>query len=70
MTDATTAAASNAPEVAMGFNLADFKLRADSAPGRVATLRRTPDKAGRFVFLCAVFCSSGHQDMSGMLIVA
>ena len=58
-----------APEVAMGFNLADFKQRADIVPGRVAMLRLTPDKAGRFFFLCDVFCGSGHEDMSGVLIV-
>ena len=58
-----------APEVAMGFNLADFKLRADIVPGQVAMLRLTPDQAGRFFFLCDVFCGNGHEDMSGMLIV-
>lgn len=59
-----------APEVPMGFNLADFGLRADIVPGKVATLRLTPDKAGSFTFLCDVFCGSGHEDMSGTLIVS
>jgi cytochrome c oxidase subunit 2 len=58
-----------APEVPMGFNLADFKLRTDVVPGKVTTLEFTPDKAGTFTFLCDVFCGTGHEDMSGTLIV-
>jgi cytochrome c oxidase subunit 2 len=58
-----------APEVPMGFNLADFNARVDIMPGKVATLRLTPDKTGNFTFLCDVFCGSGHEDMSGTLIV-
>ena len=59
-----------APEVPMGFSLPDFGLRADIVPGLVATLRLTPDKAGSFEFLCDVFCGSGHEEMSGTLVVA
>jgi cytochrome c oxidase subunit II len=58
-----------APEVPMGFNLADFAVRADIMPGKVSTLQLTPDKAGSFIFLCDVFCGSGHEEMSGTLIV-
>jgi cytochrome c oxidase subunit II len=58
-----------APEVPMGFNLPDFSTRADILPGKVSTLRLTPDKAGSFTFACDVFCGSGHEDMSGTLIV-
>ena len=60
----------SAPEVPMGFNLADFGMRTDIMPGKGATLRFTPDKAGSFTFLCDVFCGSGHEDMSGTLIVS
>ena len=59
-----------APEVPMGFSLPDFGLRADIMPGKLATLRLTADKTGSFDFLCDVFCGSGHEDMSGTLIVA
>ena len=59
-----------APEVPMGFNLADFGVRTDIVPGKVATLQLTPDKAGTFTFLCDVFCGSGHEDMNGTLIVS
>ena len=58
-----------APEVPMGFNLADFNLRTDIVPGKVATLQLTPDKTGSFTFLCDVFCGSGHEDMNGTLVV-
>ena len=58
-----------APEVPMGFNLADFNVRTDIVPGKVSTLVVTPDKAGSFTFLCDVFCGSGHEDMSGTLEV-
>ena len=59
-----------APEVTMGFNLADFNLRTDIVPGKLATLQLTPDKTGTFTFLCDVFCGSGHEDMSGTLVVS
>ena len=58
-----------APEVPMGVNFADFNLRADIVPGKVSTMQLTPDKTGSFTFLCDVFCGSGHEEMSGTLIV-
>ena len=60
----------SAPEVPMGFNLADFKQRVDIVPGKVATLRVSADRAGSFVFLCDIFCGTGHEEMSGTLIVS
>ena len=59
-----------APEVPMGFSLPDFAVRADIMPGKVTTVRLTPDKTGSFTFLCDVFCGTGHEDMNGMLIVS
>lgn len=56
-------------DVPMGFSLPDFAVRADIVPGKVTTLRLTPDKSGRFTFLCDVFCGVGHEDMNGTLIV-
>ena len=58
------------PDVPMGANFADFKQRIDIMPGKVATLRLSPQQAGSFVFLCDVFCGSGHEEMSGTLIVS
>ena len=56
-------------DVMMGFNLPDFRVRSDIVPGKTTRLRLVPDKTGEFVFLCDVFCGSGHEDMSGKLIV-
>ena len=57
-------------DVPMGFNLPEFKLRTDIVPGKVATLQLTPEKTGSFTFLCDVFCGTGHEDMSGTLVVS
>jgi cytochrome c oxidase subunit 2 len=57
------------PEVVMGFNAPDFKVRADIVPGQVARVTFTPDKTGRFPFLCDIFCGDGHEAMSGTLVV-
>jgi len=57
------------PEVVMGFNAPDFKVRADIVPGQVARVTFTPDKVGTFPFLCDIFCGDGHEDMSGTLVV-
>ena len=59
-----------APEVPMGFNLPDFNVRADIVPGKVATVKLTPDKTGTFTFLCDIFCGEGHETMAGQLVVA
>lgn len=59
----------SAPEVPMGANFPDFGVRTDVVPGKPATLQLTADKVGRFTFLCDVFCGSGHENMSGLLVV-
>ena len=59
-----------APEVAMGFSLPDFDRRVDIVPGKVSTVKFTPDKAGTFTFVCDVFCGDGHEDMQGTLVVS
>ena len=52
-----------------GFNCPGLKLRLDIRPGKVNTLRFTPDKAGTFPFHCDNFCGSGHEGMKGTIIV-
>ena len=56
-------------DVAMGFNLPDFNLRADILPGKVMRVRFVPDKTGTFTFLCDIFCGTGHEEMHGQLAV-
>ena len=58
-----------APEVAMGFFAPALGLRALIVPGETAHVRWTPDRAGRFDFLCDVFCGDGHEGMNGHLVV-
>ena len=58
-----------APEVAMGFFAPELGLRALIVPGEVSRVAWTPDRAGRFDFLCDVFCGDGHEGMSGHLVV-
>ena len=52
-----------------GFDCPGLKLRMDIRPGKVNTLRFTPDKAGTFPFHCDNFCGSGHEGMRGTIIV-
>jgi len=56
-------------DVPMGFNLPDFNVRADILPGKTARLRVVPDKTGTFIFLCDIFCGSGHEEMHGEITV-
>ncbi|RZI43892.1 cytochrome c oxidase subunit II [Herbaspirillum sp. HC18] len=57
-------------DVVMGFNAPDFGVRSDVLPGAVSRVRFTPDKVGRFVFQCDIFCGAGHEEMAGVMIVA
>lgn len=56
-------------DIMMGFNLPDFNVRADIVPGKTTRLRLTPDKTGTFVFLCDIFCGTGHEEMNGRIVV-
>lgn len=57
------------PDFPHGFNLPDFNLRRDLIPGMPLELSFTPNKVGRFTFLCDNFCGEGHDKMSGMMVV-
>ena len=56
-------------DVVMGFNLPDFNVRGDMIPGKVTRVEFTPDKTGDFIFLCDIFCGSGHEEMHGRVTV-
>jgi cytochrome c oxidase subunit 2 len=56
-------------DVHHGFNLPDFGVRADVVPGRTSKVRVTFDKAGSFNFHCDYYCGSGHEGMSGQIVV-
>ncbi len=59
----------SAPEVAMGFFAPELGLRTLIVPGEVSRVPWRPDRAGRFDFLCDVFCGDGHEGMSGHFVV-
>lgn len=52
-----------------GFNCPGLGIRTDIAPGKITTLRFVPQKAGTFPFHCDIFCGSGHEGMTGTIIV-
>jgi len=56
-------------EVVMGFSVPDFKVRGTIIPGQVTEVPMTPNKTGEFIFLCDVFCGSGHENMEGTMRV-
>jgi cytochrome c oxidase subunit 2 len=52
-----------------GFTIPELKVRTDVKPGQKNVVRFTPHTAGRFNFHCDLFCGSGHEGMSGTLVV-
>jgi cytochrome c oxidase subunit 2 len=52
-----------------GFVIPELGIRTDVNPGKTNTVRFTPDRVGRFNFHCDLFCGSGHEGMSGTLVV-
>jgi cytochrome c oxidase subunit 2 len=56
-------------DFAHGFNIPEMNMRRDLIPGKAVQIPLTPDKVGRFSFLCDNFCGSGHETMDGMLVV-
>lgn len=52
-----------------GFDCPDLGIRTDIPQGKVTELRFTPQKAGTFPFHCDNFCGTGHDGMTGKIIV-
>ena len=57
------------PDREHGFYLPDFGVETKIKPGAVTRVSFTPGKTGKFNFTCDVFCGSGHEEMSGVLVV-
>ena len=53
-----------------GFQVPDLKIDETIEPGKVTRVKIVPDKAGTYEFHCSVFCGSGHEEMSGELVVS
>jgi cytochrome c oxidase subunit II len=56
-------------DVLMGLNIPEFNVREDMLPGKLTRVRFVPDKTGTFIFLCDIFCGSGHERMQGTITV-
>ena len=52
-----------------GFEAPDLHISTVITPGKPVRVRIVPDRAGTFVFHCSVFCGSGHEDMTGQIVV-
>lgn len=52
-----------------GFLVPQLNLHADIKPGETTRVRIVPDRTGTFPFHCDNFCGSGHEDMTGEIIV-
>ncbi len=60
----------NIETVSHGFALPAFAVGIkEIKAGHVKTLEFTPDRSGSFPFLCTVWCSPHHEEMTGTLIV-
>jgi plastocyanin len=56
-------------DVHHGFSVPGLNLRADVVPDHPTRMRVTPKTTGTFPFHCDYFCGSGHEGMSGQIIV-
>ncbi len=52
-----------------GFQVPDLKIDVEIAPDRPTLVHLLPDKPGIYPFHCDVFCGSGHEEMSGVIVV-
>ena len=59
----------SASDFVHGFNVPDFNVRADFIPGKTVEVTFTPDRSGKFAFVCDNFCGEDHDRMNGFLIV-
>lgn len=60
----------NIDTVSHGFALPDFNIAVgEIKAGHVAVVQFTPDKKGVFPFMCTVWCSERHLEMTGELVV-
>lgn len=53
----------------MGFAIPQYNVRADVPPGSVVRVPAQAGAAGTVDFLCDIFCGSGHETMSGTIVV-
>ena len=60
----------NIETVTHGFALPDFDVAVkEIKAGEVVVVEFTPDKKGAFPFMCTVWCSDQHMNMTGEIVV-
>ncbi|MDB5036985.1 MAG: heme/copper-type cytochrome/quinol oxidase, subunit 2 [Bacteriovoracaceae bacterium] len=52
-----------------GFKVTELGVDAVIKPGAATDVALIPQKKGTFHFHCSVFCGSGHEGMTGVIIV-
>ena len=58
-----------ATDVQHGFAIEEFGINKKLKANAVTVVEFTPTRAGRFPFECSVMCGSGHDEMTGELVV-
>lgn len=56
-------------DVTHGISIPDFGINENLIPGETTSIQFIADKKGVFTFYCSVYCGSGHNSMTGQLIV-
>ena len=56
-------------DVEHGFSLPEFGVNEVISPGEHKTITFKANKQGEFTFRCSVYCGSGHQSMTGKIVV-
>lgn len=56
-------------DVTHGLKMLDFEVDENLIPGETVDIQFVADKKGTFTFSCSVYCGSGHNYMTGQLIV-
>ena len=56
-------------DVNHGFAIPELDINSELKAGATTTVEFVAAKAGRFPFVCSVYCGSGHSVMKGMLVV-
>ena len=60
----------NIDTVTHGFSIPELSIAIpEIKAGEVKTLNFTPEKSGTFAFMCTVWCSDRHMEMSGEITV-
>ncbi len=56
-------------DVTHGISIPEFEVYENLIPGETVDIQFVADKKGTFTFSCSVYCGSGHNYMTGQLIV-